>query len=319
MLLRSFTAETMSEAMALVRRELGPDAIIVSSEEADDGSTRLTAARDTGEPLSLPDEPDIIDPLAEALAAHGLAPTLVEKIICAALPFDTDEPLVALAGAFTKLYGFQPIAADEARPLLFVGPPGAGKTVSIVKLATRLVVAGQPVRLVTADTVRAGGIEQLEAFARTLQLSVRRVDHPQRLSFLAESRKPGELVLIDSPGVNPYSAGDRRELSALIAASGGEPILVLPAGGDAVDSVELARIFRDLGCSRMVVTRLDMVQRLASVLACADTLRLTFAEASIAADIAQGLVPFNPVVLARLLLPKPAPAQRHANAKRGLS
>ena len=318
MRLRSFTAGTMSEAMALVRQELGPDAIIVSSDEAEDGSMRLTAALEAPEPPPHGGEPDIIDPLAEALAAHGLAPTLIEKIICAALPFDTDEPLVALAGAFTKLYGFQPIAADEARPLLFVGPPGAGKTVSIAKLAARLVMAGEKVRLVTADTVRAGGIEQLEAFARTLQLGVRRVDHPQRLAFLTESRKPGELVLIDSAGVNPYSAGDRRELTALIAACGGEPVLVLPAGGDAVDTVELARIFRDLGCSRMIVTRLDMVQRLASVLATADTLRLAFAEAGVAADIAQGLVPFNPVVLARLLLPKPAPAQRQANAKRGM-
>jgi hypothetical protein len=54
------------------------------------------------------------------------------------------------------------------------------------------------------------------------------------------------------------------------------------------------------------------------VLAAADTLRLAFAEAGVAADIAQGLVPFNPVVLARLLLPKPAPAQRQVNAKRGM-
>lgn len=317
MRLRTFTARTMSEAMALVRAGLGPEAIIVSTEEGEDGSTVVTAAIDQPEPAAAAVEPDIIDVLNEGLSGHGLAPTLIEKILCAALPFETGDPLLALSSAFTSFFSFAPIDADTRRPLLMVGPPGAGKTVSIAKLATRAVMAGQAVRLVTADTVRAGGIEQLEAFARVLKLTLHRADYAQRLSPLTASMRPGELMLIDSPGINPYSAGDRRELSALIAASGAEPLLVMPAGGDAIDTVEMARIFRDLGASRAIITRVDMVQRLGSVITAIDQLRLSFAEAGIAADIANGLTPFTPVVLARLLLPKSAQPPRRANAKRG--
>ena len=317
MRLRTFTATTMSEAMALVRARLGPDAIIVATEEGEDGATRVTAAVDRPERLSPGIEPDVIDVLNEALSAHGLAPLLVEKILCAALPFETEDPLLALASAFSTFFTFAPLDAEPRRPILLAGPPGAGKTVSAAKLATRAVVAGRPVRLVTADTVRAGGIEQLEAFARVLQLPLHRAENAQRLAPIAAQAEPGELLLIDSPGINPYSAGDRRELSQLIAASGAEPVLVLPAGGDAVDTLELARIFRDLGASRIIVTRLDMVQRLGSVVSCAETLRLGFAEAGTSADIAKGLTAFNPVVLARLVLPKPAQPQRQANAMRG--
>jgi flagellar biosynthesis protein FlhF len=319
MRLRTFTAATMTEAMGLVRAGLGPDAIIVSTEEAEDGGMRVIAALDRperSEPPGLTDAPDLIDILNEALSAHGLPPSTVEKILCAALPFETDDPLLALSGAFTTFYGFAPIEAEPRRPLLLVGPPGAGKTVSIAKLATRAVMAGKAVRLITADTVRAGAIEQLDTLARALQLALHRADTVQRLGPLAAGARPDELTLIDSPGINPYGAGDRRELAALIAASGAEPVLVLPAGGDAVDTVEMARVFRDLGASRMIVTRLDMVQRLGSVIAAADALRLGFAEAGVAPDIANGLTPFNPVVLARLILPKPA-QQRQANAKRG--
>ncbi|HZB92182.1 MAG TPA: AAA family ATPase [Stellaceae bacterium] len=317
MRLRTFTAATMSEAMALVRARLGPDAVIVSTEEGEDGAMRLTAAVDHPERLAPGIEPDVIDILNEALSAHGLAPLLIEKILCAALPFETDEPLLALASAFATFFSFAPLDGEVRRPLLMAGPPGAGKTVSIAKLATRAVMAGKRVRLVTADTVRAGGIEQLEAFARVLQLPLHRADSAQRLAALGAAAEAGELLLIDAPGVNPYSAGDRRELSQLIAASGAEPVLVLPAGGDAVDTVELARIFRDLGCSRMIVTRLDMVQRLGSVIACAETLRLGFAEAGTSPEIAKGLTVFNPVVLARLILPKPVQQPRQANAMRG--
>jgi flagellar biosynthesis protein FlhF len=211
--------------------------------------------------------------------------------------------------------GFAPITAEAGRPLLLVGPPGAGKTLSIAKLAARAVLAGTAPRLVTADTVRAGAVEQLGAFARVLGLPLHRVDGPQRLGA-AVAAKPGERVLIDSAGVNPYNAGDRRELVQLIAGSGAEPVLVLPAGGDPLDTVDMARIFRDLGSTRMIVTRLDMVQRLSSVLAVADTLGLALSEASLTPEVANGLTPFNAVVLARLLLPKPARTSQQAGARR---
>lgn len=317
MRLRTFTAGTMSEAMALVRDRLGAEAIIVSTEEGEDGATRVTAAVEQPERPGAGVPADAIDVLNEALSGHGLAPVLVEKILCAALPFETDDPLVALSGAFATFFTFAPIETETRRPVLLAGPPGAGKTVSIVKLATRAVMAGNPVRLITADTVRAGAIEQLEAFARVLQLPVHRAENAQRLAPLVAAARPGELVLVDTPGVNPYRAADRRELATLIAESGAEPVLALPAGGDAYDTIEMARIFRDLGAGRLIVTRLDMAQRLGSVIATADSLRLGFAEAGVAPDIATGLAAFNPVVLARLILPKPALPQRQANAKRG--
>jgi flagellar biosynthesis protein FlhF len=317
MRLSTFTAATMSEAMALVRARLGADAIIVSTEEGEDGATRVTAAVEQSERPSPIVEPDVIDVLNEALSGHGIAPILVEKILCAALPFETDDPLLALSSAFATFFAFAPIEVEACRPVLLVGPPGAGKTVSIAKLATRAVMKGRPVRLVTADTVRAGAIEQLEAFARVLQLPLHRAESARRLAPIAAAAKPDEQLLIDTPGINPYSAGDRRELAVLIAESGAEPVLVLPAGGDAYDTIEMARIFRDLGATRLVVTRLDMVQRLGSVIAAAEGLRLGFAEAGISPDVAKGLAAFDPVVLARLLLPKPAQPLRQANAMRG--
>ena len=122
MRLTTFTAATMSEAMALVRARLGGDAIIVSTEEGDDGTMRLTAAVEQTERPTPSTGPDVIDLLNEALSAHGVAPTLIEKILCAALPFETDEPLVALASAFATFFTFAPIE-PAARPVLLTGPP----------------------------------------------------------------------------------------------------------------------------------------------------------------------------------------------------
>lgn len=321
MRLRTFSARTMTDAMAKVRLELGPDAIIVSTQEDEDGTMRLTAAIDqvdTFPPAA--DDYDVVDTLGEALAKHGLSPVLVEKILAAALRFaDETDPLAALSRALGMLYSFEPITVDSARRvLLMIGPPGAGKTVSIAKLATRAILAGKKVRLVTADITRAGGIQQLQALADILRLRLTTIETPHRLAPVAAAAQPGELMLIDSPGVNPYSAGDRRELASLIASSQAEPVLVIAGGGDMAETLDMAHMFRDLGCHRFIATRLDMVRRLGSLLTAADELEFGFAEAGIAPAIANGITPFTPVMLARLLLPEAAEAQRSSIGKRGI-
>lgn len=320
MRLRNFTAPSMHEAIALVREELGPEAIIVSTED-DDGAVRVTAALEEAEPRpQRASDTDVTDQLSEALAANGVPGGLSEKLLMASLTFEADDVLVALSGALAAVYSFAPVADQgRSRPLMLVGPPGAGKTMAVAKLAARAVMAKRPVNLVTSDTVRAGAIEQLAAVARVLGVELNTADSAARLASLLLKATPDAVTLIDSSGVNPYSTADRRELTALLAAAGAEPILVMPAGGDALDAIDQARIFRDLGCSRMAVTRLDLTQRLGSVLAAADAARLGFAEAGVAPEISNGMIPFNPVVLARRLIAQTTLSPQQTIQKRGAS
>jgi flagellar biosynthesis protein FlhF len=58
-----------------------------------------------------------------------------------------------------------------------------------------------------------------------------------------------------------------------------------------------------------------MTQRLGGVMGAVDELRLALSEASATADVANGLIPFNAVVLARLLLPKRAETLHRVNAR----
>ncbi|MEJ0046730.1 MAG: hypothetical protein WDN04_11925 [Rhodospirillales bacterium] len=64
-------------------------------------------------------------------------------------------------------FGQLPLGADQA-PLLLTGPPGAGKTLTIARLATRLVLNGIEPLVITADGRRAGAPEELAAYTRLL-------------------------------------------------------------------------------------------------------------------------------------------------------
>jgi flagellar biosynthesis protein FlhF len=311
MRLRTFTAPTMPEAMALVRRELGPDAIILSTGKGERGGIAVTAAHDATPPAAPPlsePAPDPAEAVHEALFAHGTPARLAEALLAAAVEVPAEDPVLTLAAGLDAVFAFAPLSHRKpSRPLMLVGPPGAGKTVSVAKLATRAVLAGQKPKLVSWDIVRAGGFAQLEALAGILGLPLHRAESERQLAELA-APKGEETVLIDSPGINPYNSSDRAELAAHVAATAAEPVFVLPAGGDAFDAIEMARAFRALGCARLLVTRLDMVHRLGSLLGAAHEARLAFSDAGITPDVAQGLTPLTPVALARLLLPEPAPA-----------
>src|SRR5579872_519085 len=130
MRLKVYRATNMPAAMARVRAELGGEALILSSRRLADG-VEITAAIEAGEPA--PPEPS--EPaLGAALQYHGLPAGFAPgHLAFAALPLET--------------------------PLLFVGPPGAGKTLTVARLATRLVLAGSQPLVITADGKRAGATE----------------------------------------------------------------------------------------------------------------------------------------------------------------
>jgi flagellar biosynthesis protein FlhF len=174
------------------------------------------------------------------------------------------------------------------------------------------------VRLITTDTVRAGGIEQLEVFARIMKLPIHIAETDRQLARIIDDSPADEYVLIDTPGMNPYSPRDMAEIASLAKAVPAEPILIMPAGGDVVDAMEQAQEFAMLGITRMLVTRLDMVRRLGSVLAAADSAKLAFSDCSITPAVADGLNPLDPLGLAKMLMPEPNQVTNSQQVTRGL-
>lgn len=320
MRLKSFTAPTMREAMAMVRAEMGEDAVIVSTREGRRyaGGVRITAAVEEPDwdewlagkaPSPGGAEADSPGPAAvrRALEEHGAPAPMVERLAAAAGAAGTEDPVLALAAALDNGFRFAPLLEGRAeKPVMLVGPPGAGKTITVAKLAARAALAHQPVRVITTDTVRAGGVEQLAAFTRLMKLELRTADGPRALGEAVGECHVGDLILIDSAGTNPFAEADMEALSDLVRAAGAEPVLVLAAGGDPLDSAEIARAFAAIGATRLLVTRLDMARRLGGLLAAAEAGRLKFCNVSIDASVGKGLSPINPVSLARLLLPEAA-------------
>lgn len=290
MRLKLYRAATVPEAMARVRAELGPEALILGSRKVADG-VELTAALEPAVATPLPRMPVFLDfhavpaLLRGALASADLAPALSRTLLFGALPL-------------------------TGRPLLMVGPPGGGKTLTVVRLLTRLVMAGVTPIVVAADGQKPGATEQLRAFTRLLDLRPTEASDPLTLANMRKQHRDGTPVLIDGPGTDPFQPEQADKLCALLTASGARAVLVLPAGLDPAEAADLAHAYAAIGAEYLIATRLDTTRRLGGILAAADAGRLTLTEAGIGPGAADGLVPLTPAFLAARLQQTGKP--RHA-------
>ncbi len=290
MRLKLYRAAQVSEAMARVRAELGPDALILATRRVD-GGVEVAAAL----------EPDQEAP--PALSAAPAAPADPERL--ALLGFHAVPPAVqsslqhgALDEALRNALGFAALPLTlRACPVLLVGAPGSGKTLTAVRLATRLVLAGTRPAIITADGRRAGAIEQLASFTRLLGIDLIVAVDPVLLGR-ALARTAGVPVLIDAPGTDPFDASHRDEIMAFAGTAKATVALVLAAGMDAAESAELACAYAEAGATMLVATRLDLARRLGCVLAAAHAGRLALAEAGVGPGAADGMVPLTPALLA---------------------
>jgi flagellar biosynthesis protein FlhF len=333
MRLRSFTANTQPEAMRRVRDVLGPDAIILSSQPAEDGrGVRVTAALEDSplESLTLEGAPGdapgaatggavSLDEISEALAYHRVPPALFARLVGAAAALAAKDDSLALGGALDSEFTFAaPPQTPTPRPFLLIGPPGAGKTATAAKLCARVRLASGRANLITMDTVKSGGLAQVTAFAQALGVELLQAPDIDALADAVAACPEDHFVVVDTVGANPFDTGDLDRLSLAAGAAAADPVVVLPAGGDPADCAEAAVAFAEVGARLLVVTKIDAARRFGGLLGAAQAGRFALMAASASPNIADPLLPFNPVSLARLLLPAAAQSvQRLSNREAG--
>ncbi len=264
MKIRRFVAPDLPQAVAAVRQAMGRDAVIIS--------TRTLRGPGWRRWLRRYDQVEI-QAAIEGLPAVTARPTATEARawrLDVRERTDTARLREAFLGPEAREAGPRMpapvrVLTGQRRLVALVGPTGGGKTTTTAKLAAHLhLQQGWRVGLISADTFRVGGVEQLEAYARILGLPLEVAPTPAALGRALERLGETDVVLVDTSGRGHRDDRRMGELEAFLAvarevagASGGlEAHLVLAAPTRAQEVEAVLGRYRDL-VGAVLLTKLD--------------------------------------------------------------
>jgi len=156
---------------------------------------------------------------------------------------------------------------DEGGVFALVGATGVGKTTTAAKLAAQCVQAygASSIGLITLDSYRVAGYEQLRSYARMLGVVAHLAHDRAALQDLLELLANKRMVIIDTAGLgqkDPRIA----EMMELLAAPSIKKILVLNAGAHGDTLEEVVHAYQGPNLHGVVLSKLDEAAKLGPAL-----------------------------------------------------
>lgn len=156
-----------------------------------------------------------------------------------------------------------PLRRTTERPyvIALVGPTGAGKTTTIAKLAGNAHgFGGWNVGLLTLDTFRVAGLEQIATYAEItgcpLEVAYDAADGENALATLSAM----DVVIVDTPGRSPKAGARDEEWWPILRALRPDEIhLVIPAGIRTDVAAAAKASHEALRCTHFLPSKLDDV------------------------------------------------------------
>lgn len=156
---------------------------------------------------------------------------------------------------------------DEGGVFALVGATGVGKTTTAAKLAAQCVQAYGPnsIGLITLDTYRVAGYEQLRAYGRMLGVVAHLAHDAAALQDLLQLLAGKRMVIIDTAGLGQKDTRIQ-EMLDLLASPKIKKLLVLNAGshGDTID--EVLHAYRHTELHGVVLSKTDEAAKLGPAL-----------------------------------------------------
>lgn len=265
---KTYFASSVPAAFDVARQELGADALFVRSGPTPAhfrhfGRFEVTFGWDSAPP-SPPDrdrsQPDRSPAsIAGRLVEAGFSRETAAEIALEASGASGD-PDAAVVEALTRRIPVRDFesSGNTGRTMVFIGPPGRGKTTSLVKIAIALGLSRRvPVRVCSVGAHSVGAQEKIARFAAILGTPWQACESLADL-HVALQGNANQLTLIDTPGISP---ADRTELVELAEFFAGRPEiekhLVLRAEATSADMLSMVARFSSLAPSRLLFTGLD--------------------------------------------------------------
>jgi flagellar biosynthesis protein FlhF len=269
------TARSAGSSAATPRDSISHDVAELKREL--EGMRRAITRTAFAPPQWLSGAPDLSDAYA-VLTANEVAPDLAREIVQSAesrasggsrskvaqlnQPRDSGAYQQALAQELESRFTVKPALGrteSGARITALVGPPGAGKTTTLVKLAVNYGLAcRRPVLMISMDNHRIAAAEQLRSYAGILGVGFQMLETVSALAQSIEENRSKDLILIDTPGLGFTEISDSSTLARFLSTRADiDTQLALAASVKPADLSRMVDAYQVFKPQRLVFTKLD--------------------------------------------------------------
>jgi flagellar biosynthesis protein FlhF len=255
--------DSLSQDVAELKKEL-------------EGMRRAITRAAFAPPQWLSGAPDLSDAYA-VLTGNEVSPDLAREIVQNAetrvggsnargakpnQPRAADAYQQALVQELESRFTVKPVLGrSEGGPRItaLVGPPGAGKTTTLVKLAVNYGLAcRRPVLLISMDNHRIAAAEQLRSYAGILGVGFQVLETVSALAQTLEENRTKDLILIDTPGLGFTEIGESSALARFLGTRADiDTQLALAASVKPADLARMVDAYQVFKPQKLVFTKLD--------------------------------------------------------------
>ncbi len=205
---------------------------------------------------------------------------------------------------------FTPRTGNGSHVLVFVGPPGAGKTTSLAKIAMRECLGQRlSVRIISLETHRVAAQEKLRSLARIMGFGFTAATSMREFIEAIDEFRGKDVLLIDTPGFGRQDFEAAGDLIRFLGQMKTKEIhLVLPASMNRDDLIRCMHRYETLAPDYLLFTKLDETESRAAALATALEADRPLSYFAAGQVIPEDLEPANWPVLAGTLLRREATA-----------
>jgi len=160
------------------------------------------------------------------------------------------------------------IQKKDKQVISFVGATGSGKTMTLIKLAiVSKLVWDKKVLIVSSDTKKIGGAEQLETYASISTIPFRKVNSPKDIKKIVNENEDYDIIFLDTIGFNPKSQNEFFEVVDFVKAAKSNRIMLVQNSSTNEKTIRdnLDR-FVPMGITDVILSKVDETESLGEVL-----------------------------------------------------
>lgn len=228
---------------------------------------QITMSLHPGAEQGLPFE---LSAMYQRMTAQGVQPQLVTGMLKKAMK-DLDNETIkkpSMVDAWMVRHLLNTVetvsAPTNSRYHVFMGSTGQGKTTSLVKFASHLVLKEKKtIAMISLDTIKVGAADQLRIYAQILNVPFAVVRTPEEWQVAQQKLAHVQHILVDCPGFNLQSMEEVDWLKRMLPPSEFDRTIHYVQSVLARDeeTFDLAGRYQMLGFHDVIFTRLDESSR----------------------------------------------------------